>query len=221
MDAPEITDTSDAKPIPDGFLMDSKGNLIAEGNVRIQDRLTDQTVRAIFGFARDLSEQIARFKGHTFDDIETLLSILREEHGIEKSRSQRGDITLTSFDGLLKVTISTQDNIDFGPEITIAKEGLDALIEEWSEGASEQLRALTATAFDTSKTGRINRDAMFRLRRLEFNTKDGEPDPRWEAVQELITDSIRSLGSKSYIRIHTRETTDGAWTMLPLNLARV
>lgn len=220
MDAPEIT-TERANAAPDGFMFDSKGNLIAEANVKAQDKLMDQTVRTIVSFASDLSAQIARFKGHTYDDIETFVALLRDEHGIEKSRSHRGDITLTSFDGLMKVTVSTQDNIGFGPELQVAKEQLDVLIDEWSEGASDQLRALTATAFDTSKAGNVNRDAIIRLRRLEFHTDDGEPDPRWRVVQGLITDSIRSVGSKSYVRIHTRETTDGAWTLLPLNLAKV
>lgn len=215
MDAPEITETAAEEPtVPKGFMVDPKGNLIAEANVKPADRLMDQTVKKIAEFADTLSAEIARFKGHTYDDIESYLQILREEYGVTRSRSARGDITLTSFDGLTKVTVSTQDNLDFGPEIQIAKELIDELIDEWSEGATTELRTIVQSAFDTSKTGRLNRDAIFRLRRLEFE------DDRWLTVQGLITDSVRSLGSKSYVRIHRRKAPDAQWEMIPLNISR-
>lgn len=213
--------TAETAKVREGYMVDAKGNLIAEANVKIQDRLMDQTVRKIVEYGSELSEQIARFKGHTYDDIETFMQILRDEHGIEKTRSQRGNMTLMTFDGLTKVSIKIKDEIKLGAEIQIAKEQLDVLIEEWSEGASEQLRTLINSAFDTSKEGNINLHEILRLRRMEFNGEDGKPDPRWQAVQALITDSIRSIGSKSYITIHTRKKPDGAWSMLPLNLAKV
>ena len=202
-----------ADTVPDGFVLDAKGNLIAEKNVKPTDLMIDQAVRKIAGYADDLSAQIARFRGHTHDDIETLLSLLSEEYGVTKSRSEKGSITLTSFDGLIKVTQTSADILEFGPELKIAKALLDELIEEWGEGAGEEIRTLVQSAFDTSKTGNINRDAILRLRRLEFN------HPKWPNVQQAITDSIRSLGTKSYLRIHRRERTDGAWEIIPINLA--
>ena len=125
-----------ADTVPDGFVLDAKGNLIAEKNVKPTDLMIDQAVREIAGYADDLSAQIARFRGHSHDDIETLLSLLSEKYGVTKSRSEKGSITLTSFDGLIKVTQTSADILEFGPELKIAKALLDELIEEWGEGLS-------------------------------------------------------------------------------------
>ena len=202
-----------ADALPEGYVRDAKGNLIAEKNVKPADLLIDQTVRTITKHADELSAQIGRFKGHTHDDIEELTSLLAAEYGVTRSRSPKGDITLTSFDGLLKVVQRSQDQLEFGPELQIAKELLDELIGEWGEGATDELNTLVHSAFDTSKTGRINRDAVFRLRRLEFS------HPKWPDVQRAITDSIRSLGTKSYTRIYRRPSTDAGWEIIPINLA--
>lgn len=206
-------DRPQAEDLPEGYVRDAKGNLIAEKNVKASDLLIDQTVRKIADFADELSARIARFKGHTHDDIETLLALLGAQYGVARARSPKGDITLTSFDGLLKVVQRSQDQLEFGPELQIAKELLDELIAEWGTGATDELKVLVNSAFDTSKTGRINRDAVFRLRRLEFS------HAKWPMVQAAITDSIRSLGTKSYIRIYRRATTEAGWEIIPINLA--
>jgi len=217
MDGSDMTATAETEAAetttPPGFMVDPKGNLIAEANVKASDRLIDDTVRKVVGHADDLSAQIARFRGHTHDDIETLISLLGEQYGVTKSRSPKGDIRFTTFDGLLQVRQQSQDQMDFGPELQIAKDVLDEILPEMSEGASEDFKALAHSAFDTSSAGKINRDAILRFRRLELS------HPRWPDVQAAITDSIRSYGRKSYIRVYRRENAEAAWVMIPLSLA--
>lgn len=47
------------------YLHDAKGNLVPLENVKPADKLQDETVRKVIGYARDLSAQVARFKQHT------------------------------------------------------------------------------------------------------------------------------------------------------------
>jgi hypothetical protein len=46
------------------YMEDAKGSLVPLELVKPADKLMDETVRSIMAFARDLSAQIARFKGH-------------------------------------------------------------------------------------------------------------------------------------------------------------
>mgnify|MGYP001156550081 CR=1 FL=1 len=55
------------------YMADSKGRHVPVELVKPADRLIDQTVRTVMGYADDLSAQIARFKGHCFDDFAALL----------------------------------------------------------------------------------------------------------------------------------------------------
>ncbi len=83
------------------YRQDTRGALVPESAIKPMDLLQDEQVRKMVGFARDLSGQIARFKGHTYDDIGSLQALIAQEYGA-KIGGQKGNITLTSFDGLLK-----------------------------------------------------------------------------------------------------------------------
>lgn len=200
---------------PPGFMTDTRGNLIAEKNISEIDKLMDQTVRVIVSHAEELSAQIGRFKAHTVDDMDAFLETIREKYGSTRTRGAKGNFSLTSYDGLLKVTDKSSDMIDFGPELQIAKELLDELLEgDFGKGASNEMKILVQGAFETSTKGTVNRDAILRLRRYEFD------HPKWPAIQQAITDSMRSLGRKSSILIHKRDKPDGQWKLVPLDVSK-
>jgi hypothetical protein len=64
-------------PIPSGrvmvgdseYMRDGKGGLIPVSMIKPQHLLEDELVRKIIGYAVALSDQVARFKGHLYDDI--------------------------------------------------------------------------------------------------------------------------------------------------------
>ncbi|WP_226779545.1 DUF3164 family protein [Oceaniglobus trochenteri] len=195
-------------------MRDAKGRAVPIDLVSDADQLKTQTVLKVLEYARPLSAQIARFKGHTFDDVYTLVDLLREQHGASVGGA-KGNIDLISFDGCARVQVSVADHIAFGPELGIAKSLIDECIEEWSDGSRDEIRALVNHAFNTDKAGNINREALFSLRRLDIR------HPTWKKAMQAITDSMSVIGSKSYIRIYTRATPEKGWEMVPLNIAAV
>lgn len=208
-------------PIPDGrivsngrtYLPDAKGKLVPIDLVKPEDQLEDETVRKIMGFALALSDQVARFKEHTFEDIGGFEAILAQEYGATKGGA-KGNKTLTSFDGLFKVTVQVADHIDFGPQLQIAKELIDACLNEWSADARPELQAIVTRAFNTDKEGQINRSEIFMLLRLEID------DPRWRKAMEAIRAAIRVVGSKTYVRCYARSAPDAPWTAVTIDLAK-
>jgi len=198
--------------IPEGYAKDAKGRLVPENLIKPQERLEDQTVRTIIDYARDLSAQIARFRGHTFDDVATFMDTLGEQYGATKGGA-KGNVTLSSFDGCLKVTVQVQDTLTFGPELQVAKELFDACISEWSEGADDKIQALVSHAFQVDKEGKINREALFGLRRLDIN------DDGWRNAVAALNDSIRIQGSKQYVRFYERTTPEEKWRPISIDIA--
>ncbi len=208
---PDIT-TQAAPAIPAGYMADGKGRLVPESLVKPADKLQDQTVRKLMGYADELSATIARFKGHVFDDVGAFLALLAEQYG-ETRGGTKGNITLTSYDGLLKVQVAVADHMSFGPELQIAKGLIDACIAEWAEGANVNIRALVEHAFRVDKEGQVSREAIFALRRVQIE------DERWRNAMAAIADSIRVEGTKTYVRFYRRPNAEARWQAVTIDLA--
>lgn len=207
MPAPDV-------PVPDGYVMDGKGRLVRVRDMKPQQALEDQMVRKVLGFAVELANQIRRFRNHVFADAEAFQALLLSEYDVQKRGARgKGNVTFTSFDGLLRFQIAIGERITFGPELQVAREAFRACIADWTDGARDELRALVDQAFEADREGNVSRDAVFRLLRLEFD------DRRWKSGQDAIRDSIRVIGSKAYPRFYVRESQDAEWRSIPIDLA--
>jgi hypothetical protein len=196
------------------YLRDAKGSLVPIETVKPTDLLMDETVRKVMGFARDLSQQIARFKGHTFEDVGALQALFRQEYDAPLG-GQKGNISLMSFDGCQKVQVQVADLIEFGPELQSAKALIDECLVDWSADSGAELRALVNRVFNVEKEGQIDRAALFMLMRVEIG------DERWQRAMKAIRDSIRVIGSKSYVRFYERDAADEQWRSISIDVARV
>jgi len=116
------------------FYQSDDGSLIPEGVVKPSDKLEDDSVRKMIGYAQELSDQIARFKEHSFEDFFTAVAIINEEYGIRKG-GKKNNITLQTIDGLMKVQVRVSEIKKFGPQLQAAKELIDECISTWAEGA--------------------------------------------------------------------------------------
>lgn len=194
------------------YMVDGKGRHVPFILVKPEHKLEDQMVRTIMGYATELSDQVARFKGHCVDDIATFLALLSEQYGAKRG-GQKGNMTFTSYDGCLQVRVAIADQLTFGPELQIAKDLIDECIAEWAEGSRDEIRALVDHAFEPRKAGLVNREAIFSLRNIEID------DERWIKAKEAITDSIRVQGTKQYIRFYKREAPTEGWEPITIDIA--
>lgn len=194
------------------YMKDTRGALVPLGVVKPQDALMDEVVRKMIGFAADLSAQIGRFRGHCFDDVGSFQALLAQEYNATVGGA-KGNITLTTFDGTQKVTVQVADQLEFGPELQAAKALVDACLSDWSQGSSDELRAVVNRAFQVDKEGRINRAEIFMLLRVDI------ADERWVSAMKAVRDSIRVIGSRTYIRFYRRATADDQWKSISIDLA--
>lgn len=207
-------------PIPDGieqvngrpYMADAKGALVPVDLIKPQHLLEDQVVRKIMGFAVALSDQVARFKSHTFEDLGDFDALLAQEYGLSRG-GPKGNRTYSSHDGLYQVEIRVADQIDFGPELQTAKQLTDECLNEWSADSRPEIRAVVTRAFNTDKEGRINRAEIFMMLRLEIE------DARWKQAMRAVRDAIRVVGSRTYVRIRMRESHGAPLQTVTIDLA--
>jgi len=199
--------------IPSGYWKDARGNLVPESKVQEIDKLRDQVVRDLCGKAEAKSQGLANFKLESMQDVAALVLTSMEQYGV-KTGGDKGNVTLTSFDGEYKIVRQNQDHIVFTEQLQAAKLLIDQCVTRWAEGASDNIKVLVNDAFQVDKEGKINTGRVLGLRRLKIE------DIEWRQAMDAISDSIRVASSKSYIRFYKRNAT-GAYDAINLDLAAV
>lgn len=201
-------------PVPRGFRRNERGDLVRAENIRPRDLDMDRAAMKIYAFARDLSEQMGRFKAHTMEDIAGFAERVVADYG-GKIGGRKGNIQLTSFDGCVRVQLAQASFLSVGPEIIAVRELLDQLIERWGKGAPKEFRALVEAALRPNADGEISVSKLLELRRAEIDA------PEWRQVQEAIADCISPRGRAEYVRVYRRDNPERGWEQLPLSLANV
>ena len=194
------------------YLRDAKGSLVPIASIKAADLLMDETVRSILDQAKQVSATIAAFKGQTFASVGDLQALFAQNYGATVG-GKKGNITLVSFDGCQKVQVQVSDLLEFGPELQSAKLLIDECLTEWAVGSAVELRALVNRVFQVDKEGQINRAELFMLLRVEIQ------DVRWISAMNAIRDSIRVIGSRTYIRFYDRPAPDAAWQAVTIDMA--
>jgi len=199
--------------IPKGYMKNARGELIPEGNVKPEDKLEDELVRKLIMDATQISNVLAGFKHQAMSETVALKETVAAEYGAMRG-GKKGNMTLRAFDGSAEVQVQVSEHLSFGTQLMAAKELIDDCIVRWSEGASDNIRALIDQAFQVNKEGRIDTHRVLALRKLDMG---GDKD--WARAMDAISDAIRVTGSKTYIRFYSVDPSNGKRTAIPLDLA--
>lgn len=199
--------------IPEGFMEDAQGNLVALSNIKEIDKLRDDLVKKLVWEAKKASVHIANFKQDAFSEISAFVELSAKEYGA-KLGGKKGNLTLNSFDGKYKIQRANADNINFDERLQIAKSLIDDCIHSWAGGADDKIKTLVNHAFQVDKEGKVSTGRILGLRRLKIE------DEKWEEAMKAISDSISISFSKSYIRLYERNEATGEYIPIPLDIAR-
>lgn len=207
-----IPGTIDVNGTP--YLRDAKGALIPVAAVKAGDLLMDELVRSVLSEATALSAAIAAFKQRIFEQVGAFQALLAQQYDT-KVGGTKGNLTLSTFDGCQKLQVQVSDQLEFGPELQQAKALIDECLSEWAATGGIELRALVNRVFQVDQQGKINRAEVFMLLRVEI------ADERWQRAMLAIRDSMRVIGSRTYLRFHQRDAGDAPWRGVPIDIASV
>ena len=199
--------------VPTGYLQDAAGRLVPLANVKPEHLVEDELVRRLDALARTQSEALAVLKATAFAEVDTLLAMLSEKYGAAPG-GKGGNVTLSSYDGSLRIQSVIGHNLDFGPELQAAKALIDGCLDRWTQGGNPNIRAIVSDAFDVGQEGKLRVDRILGLRRLSIDDAD------WLRAMEAISNAVRVTQSKRYVRFYRRATPASAYEQIALDLAK-
>ena len=195
-------------------MINAQGHLVPIDMVKPEDKLENDLVLSLFNDATIMRSNLEHLKRVTLGEVETFLELLSEKYGAKKG-GKKGNVTLSSYDGLTRMQVSVADYIEFGAQLQIARDLIDECIKEWSEGANNNIKILIDQAFSKGKGGRFNTQAILGLRKL------GIKDEKWSQAMDAISDSLKITSSKEYIRFYCRADKEADWEPVSLDIAKV
>jgi hypothetical protein len=196
------------------YMINTQGHLVPTSKVKPEDKIENDLVNGLFHTAQILHREIKSFKEDAFQEVDDFIALLEQHYTIEKG-GKKGNVTLMSYDGLKKVQVSVADHIQFGPQLQMAKQLIDECINNWSNGSNDNIRALIEHAFRVDKNNQINTANVLGLRRLDIR------DEKWLKAMEAISESVRIISSKRYMRFYTRPHSESDWQNVSLDIARI
>ncbi|WP_311567265.1 DUF3164 family protein [Photobacterium arenosum] len=199
--------------IPAGYRLNAQGHMVPESQIRDIDKLRDDLVKDIISAAREEQQRLSTFKVSAMNQVTDFVDLSAEEYGVEYGGT-KGNVTLTSFDGRYKLIRAKGEHRIFDERIQAAKAKIDACIARWSEGSTDQIKALVDHAFRVNKQGRIDVNQVLGLRQLDIDDSD------WIEAMDAIADSIQVTGTSAYLRLYERQP-DGSYKQIPLDISKL
>ena len=114
----------------DEYMTDGQGRLIPVSMVKDIDRLRDQTVKSLYDKFKVKADDIKDFRQEMHDELMTFAELSAEKYGV-KLGGKKGNITITSFDGRIRIEISNNDVLDFNEQLQTARELISECINRW------------------------------------------------------------------------------------------
>lgn len=179
------------------FYVDAKGGLVPEEAIKPIDLLRDQLVVGVLDKVMDMRKKMKDTKAECMADIEAFVNIAAEQYGV-KLGGEKGNTTLTSFDGKSRVVLAFSEALDLTEGVHAAKQLIDDYLTELTKDSSSDLRTLVTNAF------RVRQGKMDVKRILELRSYNIDDD-RWKQAMDIISDSIRVASSKRCFRVHTKK----------------
>ncbi|MGD9611178.1 MAG: DUF3164 family protein, partial [Desulfovibrionaceae bacterium] len=136
--------------VPEGYMQDGQGRLVPVRLVKEVDKARDALVREIAGKALALREAMKGFRDDAMGDVAAFIALSAEQYGA-KVGGNKGNVSLTTYDGAYKVQRNMAESLVFDERLQAAKELIDECITEWTEGSRDELKTLILDAFQVDK----------------------------------------------------------------------
>jgi len=188
------------------YRQDARGNLVSVDNIKPIDLARDDFIREAFAKVLPLREQMKELKAQQMADANAFVDLSVEQYGAK--RSVKGNITLTSFDGKLRIAIAQADVLHFDERLQAAKALIDECLNEWTQDSRSELRVIVQQAFDVDKDGHISTGKVLSLRSLKIE------DEKWQRAMQALGDSLHTLATREYVRLYRRDDASGEYTLV-------
>ncbi len=196
-----------------GDWIDARGKAIPPSYVKPIDKKKDATVESIVNEALSLEKKLKTLKAKWLHKVRAYQELIAMESGVVING--KGNITLTNFSGDKQVEFAMHDILKFDEKIQVAKAIIDNCLKRWGADANPNLVAVVNQAFEVDKQGRINIQAILKLRAL--NIKDEE----WQKAMTIINEALNVCGTRQYLNVRIRENETDKFRTINLNMSSI
>jgi len=204
---------SEKARIPEGYMENGLGHLVPVANVAELDKLRDDLVRRLVGYAEETGRLVATMRHSTAAEVAAFCELSAQEFGAEIG-GEKGNVTLTSYDGSMRVVRARADEITFTEAVRVTRELCFKCIEKWSAGANANLAVLVRKSFETDKNGHLSAAKILSLRSYEIRD-----DPDWDAAMAALDRAVQVIGSRQYVRFY-RRGPDGKYAQVGVDCGK-
>lgn len=206
----------DAPAIPRGYWEAADGSLVPTSRVSDLDKARDAVVRKLVAQAEKVSEDIAQFKSAALAEITTFVGRSAAQYNVQvRGAAGKGNVTLTSFDGRLKVERKIADRVSFDERLQVAKQAIDDFLAREVKGSNANIRAIVNQYFKVDRLGRVSVSEILKLRQIDID------HPEWHKAMAAVTDSMHIVASVTYLRLYRRDDATGRYEPISLDAAAV
>jgi len=188
---------------------DKRGNEVHPDMVRADEKLKSEMLEKIIGKVINAQDERIMLLVEIDEEIEGYMNLLRDVYKIP-TKETKGNVTLVSFDGKIKIQKAVSEVIELNEKLQLAKEKIDEVIKKETTEATALIKTLVNQIFEVDKKGTVNTRQVLALRGYAID------DPLWKEAMALIDEAITVTGTKKYTRFYYRESVTDAWTNLVL-----
>ena len=198
--------------IPKGYIEDSQERLVPIRRVKPADLERDRLVKDLVEEADRIHAQLAAFRDRSMDAVDAFVEKAAREYGTSMAEG-KGNVTLASYDGRLRVQIQVTEYLQFDEKLEVARKLIGDCLKRWGRNADTKIKAVVREALRVDKRGQVDTKRILGLRKLDM---DG--DEQWEEAMRALSDSVSVGRSKRYVRVQ-RRTERGSYETVTLSLA--
>ena len=198
--------------IPKGYREHQQGRLVPEKLISQLDKERDELVRLLAEEGMKLSAELAAYKARAVAATQQFIDRSAAEYAA-KLGGDKGNITMSTYDGRLRITLTTHDRMQFDERLQVAKALIDACVRRWTKNANANARMLIQDAFKVDRRGRLDTGRLLALRKLKID------DDQWKEAMRALSDAITVTRSRQYLRLQRRREGDGGYEPIHLSIA--
>lgn len=180
-----------------------------------RDKQVTRLVAKHMKVAMDISGKIAALRTAVLDAVTEFVSWSESQNDVQTPGGTKGNINLTSFDGLTQIRVRKPEYIEFDERLEQAKTVMLNFLADFGETDQARMAIQIVTAaFTTTRDGRVRADAVLAVqRRVRID------HPTWRKAIALIEDSKQAVAAKTYVRFYRRQDTEKDFQLVTLNIA--
>lgn len=194
------------------MIKDSTGYPVPVSNVDKYDLLADREVNRVVKMFEDERTRLEQLMLRVVEIVKKL--VIARGSGV----ADRGNMQFTSYNRLLRLKVVTDYTLELNDRAKVARQMMMAVatsgLEDVKNFASKQtLLAFIEDVFTPNTSGFIRSGMVWRLLKLKVVSKD------WEEACQVLRSSMETHRNKSYLNVSTRESCQGEWVTIRLELS--